>query len=346
MRWSATCTAHEIFLVTSFPHVLSFSPVPTKFVLDLTSNPIPGSLNGENRQQVEQLKSHLRSMEGEDVDRQHQTLRRPRLQSQRAVERSSVGGASAAAATVVGASGSALSVRRRTASVPLAMPSVAHRSIAPLPLPEMSRSVSYRSTGGSSSGGGSGEGGNWGSSSGAVARGKTESERLRWPSDTHRGGERDPNLSGWRGIGRNAAIKGGSNSKSVDTVQPSPSPPRKHDRRVPPDSQHSNVNGVAPITTSSLSPSPVKKLRNSRLRSPESTFEAVAGTRAGDSGRRGMAGGAPMSSTRAKAGQERGEGRVGKTYTMATSHNDFEEKTDFGEATRELLLPDYINQTK
>lgn len=189
--------------------------------------------------QVEQLKTYLRSMGGDDVintDRHLNGLRpRPRPHQQRVGEQV-----------------------------------LLHRSAAPPPVSDLPLSITHRSGGGSGRSGGS----NWQSSGGGdvTARGKTDVGRSRRWSDNRRGGGapdasvvvedaggHSPRAAGEPGTSATAAAQ--DETTVVHAQQPAPSPPRERG------GGHRTAAAAATAEPQATS-SPVRKLRSNRLRSP------------------------------------------------------------------------------
>ncbi|CAM9575233.1 unnamed protein product [Ectocarpus fasciculatus] len=199
--------------------------------------------------EAKQLKTHLRSMGGDDVvntDRHLHDLRpRPRPHQQRAGEQV-----------------------------------LLRRSAAPPPVSDPAPSITHRSGGGGSSSGRNG-GSNWRSSGGGdeTARGKADVGRARRWSDSRRGGGAAPDPSvivvhaGRRRSPRAAGEPDNSSSSAtpaqdettvvVHARQPAPSPPRKRGGGGHRVSVAAAATAEPPATSS-----PVRKLRSNRLRSP------------------------------------------------------------------------------
>lgn len=219
---------------------------------------------------VEQLKTHLRNMGGEDLaHRQRQGLRRPRPRQQRVDGERALAG-SAAATTLAGSMPtSSLSARKATTTVPAAIPTPTSRLVAPLPLAETAlTSISHR--------GGSGSSGIGGGGGDSAGRRKTEIGRAR-RSQNYRGGR------GSTGNGtfspRDVAAFGedGGGSTSGPSAQAAPSPPRKRHHHSSDTRPLVAGIGVSPtasttgtVPSSSANSSPGRQPRSVRLRSPDS----------------------------------------------------------------------------
>lgn len=214
--------------------------------------------------QVEQLKTHLQRMGGaKDVGdhRRNIVSRRPRLRPHHLKERSTgVAGAAAMVAPARTVPAVATTPSRRSAAVPLSIPS------------DSPPAIFYR-RGGSQSGGGGGGGGGGGSTVGGATIGLGEGRR-RSRSVDMMGRDCNSKREGGREDGRNDAdMYGDTKTTAYDAhcaLRTAPSPPRLQERR-PSDGRLSGL--PAGAITTGVTPSPMRRLRSVRLRSPESSSE-------------------------------------------------------------------------
>ncbi|CAB1120812.1 unnamed protein product [Ectocarpus sp. CCAP 1310/34] len=236
----------ESVLATSSPPAVTTAAAATVAAVNMGHQ--RASLELRNlalEREVEQLKTYLRSMGGDDVintDRHLHGLRpRPRPHQQQRVGEQVL----------------------------------LHHSTAPPPVSDPPPSVTYRSGGGSGRNGGS----SWRSGSGGdvTARGKANVGRARRWSDSRRGGGApDPSVVGIH-AGRHSPRAAGEPDSSVaasqdDTTvvvraqqQPAPSPPRK---RGGGGGGGGRAAAAAATAESPATSPPVRKLRSERLRSP------------------------------------------------------------------------------
>lgn len=261
------------------------------------------------KRQVEQLKTQLRNMGGADIDvdcRRQQASHRPKPRPHHLGGRASIVGGAAVlpnAATRTATKGrGGLNMKSAIVATATAVVSGKRRSVAPIPLSESPPPLTHRrrcrSWGGSRDGCGDG-----GTSNGAGSAhgGKTETKnhRIRRRDDTRGGKGRRPlgqavgvvhtAAEGKHDDGTNHVVHHAANIRkgaSTSSEAVAPSLPRRQDQR-PFDGRPSATAAVATTnsisTTTATTPrtsSPVQRLRNARLRSPESNSGASGGAEA------------------------------------------------------------------
>lgn len=292
------------------------------------------SASSNEQKQVEQLKAHLRSMGGRKVvgDRQRNTVsRRPRPRPHHLKERSlAVGAVGGAAHSTGGPAGRARAATTATAG---AVASTTRRSSAPpMSIVSESPSTSFGPRENSGIGGDGGSDVVLSSAQSAKGDGRGRSKSVDMVRHQHDSNRR--RLSGTRE--GNCAETTAEHTERTSPHQAAqqkktPSPPRLKDHRL------SGPHTSAAMVSGNLS-SPMRRLRNVRLRSPESASE-TCGERPEDawlqSGTSGMS--ETFQSEGGRAGVTRGEtsddvgGRYGLDASIVDIKHDVDDRGDAGE---------------
>lgn len=299
------------------------------------------STSSNEQRQVEQLKAHLRSMGGGRVirDRQRNTVsRRPRPRPHHLKERSLAVGAVGGAAHSTG--GPAVRAGEATTAKVVAVASTTRRSSAPpMSIVSESSSTSLGSRRYSEIGGDGGGDAVLSSAQRVKGNGRGRSKSVDMVRHEHDSNNRRP--SGARD-GNHAETTVGhiETISSHDAAQQkkTPSPPRLKDHRL------SGPHTSAAMMSGDPS-SPMRRLRNVRLRSPESTSETRverpgdAWLHHGTSGRRGtfQTEEGQVGVTRRGNSDDVG-GRCGLAASIVDTKHDVDDRGDAGKVPTSRLL--------